>query len=121
MVIARSAVLIPVVVPRRASIDSREGRAVVRCVHRGHERQGQIVAALFRQRQANEAAAVLGHEVDRLGRDFFRRHGEVALVLAVFVVHQDDLPPLADFFDSFLNAGKLDRFVGHDASATPGS
>ena len=24
---------------------------------------------------------------------FFRRHGEVALVLAVFVVHQDDLPP----------------------------
>jgi len=30
------------------------------------------------------------------------------------------LPPLADFFEGFLNAGKRDRFVGHDASATPG-
>ena len=113
--------LIPVVVPRRASIDSREGRAVIRRVHRGHQRQGQLVAALFGQRQANQAAAVLGHEVDGFGRDLFRRHGEVALVLAVFVVHQHDLPPLADFFEGFLNGGKRDRFVGHDGLATPGS
>ena len=113
---ARSAALIPVVVPRRASIDSREGRAVVRRVHRGHQRQRQIVAAFFGQRQANEASAVLGHEVDGLGSDFFRRHGEVAFVLAVFVVHQHDLPALADFLEGFLDGGKRDWFVGHDGS-----
>ena len=94
-----------------------EGRAVIRRIHRGHQRQGQLVAALFGERQANQAAAVLGHEVDGLGRDFLRRHGEVAFVLAVFVVHQHDLPALADFLEGFLNGGKRNRFVGHDGSA----
>jgi hypothetical protein len=37
--------------------------------------------------------AVPGHEVDRLGRDEFGRDDEVALVLAVFFVDQDDHRP----------------------------
>src|SRR5437762_4766148 len=40
---------------------------------------------LFRS-HADEAAAVLGHEVDGVGSDFLGGHGEVAFVLAVLVV-----------------------------------
>ena len=116
---ARSAVLIR---GRAAPRVNRfgEGRAVVRCVHGSHQRQGQVVAALFGQGEANEPAAVLGHEIDGLGRDLLRRHGQIALVLAVFVVDQHNLPALADFFEGFLNCGKRDRFVGHDGFGTPG-
>ena len=90
-----------------------EGRAVIGRVYRRHQRQRQLVAALFGQRQADQAAAVLGHEVDGFGRDFFRRHGEVAFVLAVFVVDQHDLPALADFFEGFLDGCKRNWFAGH--------
>ena len=46
---------------------------------------------------------MLGHEVDGLGRDLLGGQGEVAFVLAVFVVHQDDLAPLAEFLDGFFD------------------
>src|SRR5437762_3330388 len=40
-------------------------------------------------RQINPPS-VHGHEVDGLGRDHFRRHGQVAFVLTVFIIHHDD-------------------------------
>ena len=43
-----------------------------------------------RQAEADEAAAVRGHEVDRLGRRELRGDRQVALVLAVGVVDDDD-------------------------------
>src|SRR5688572_11060450 len=51
-----------------------------------------MVQAFGRQRQAHQAAAVAGHEIDRLGRDLGGSHGQIALVLAVLVVHHDDHP-----------------------------
>src|SRR5579875_950285 len=83
-----------------------KGRAEGGCIARGHGRKGQGVAALFGEREANEAAAFLGHEVDRLGGDFFGGHGEVAFVFAVFVVHEDNHAALADFFEGFFNSGE---------------
>src|SRR5260370_41996858 len=65
-----------------------EGRTMRGSVNRGHEREMQIVAALFGQREANEAAAVLGHEVDGVGRDFLGGAGPVALVFTVLFVPQ---------------------------------
>ena len=45
-----------------------------------------------------------GHEVDGLRSDFLRRHTEVPLVLAVFVIHQDDHPAPSNLFDGLFNS-----------------
>ena len=58
-----------------------------------HERQPQLRAALARQRQADQPAAVARHEVDVRGRHALRGHDQVALVLAILVVHDDDHAP----------------------------
>ena len=54
-----------------------------------HRRQLQALAHFARERQADQAARVAGHEVDGFGRDVVGGDDDVALVLAVFLVHQD--------------------------------
>ena len=66
----------------------------------------ELVAALFGERQADQAAAEFRHEVDGFGRDLFGGHGEVAFVFAVFVVDQDDHAALANFFDGFFDGAE---------------
>ena len=77
-----------------------------------------MVGALLGQREADEPAAVAGHEVDGLGRNVLGGQGQVALVLAVFVVDHDDHPPGADLVDGARHIGKRgfqDAFgEGHD-------
>ncbi len=53
------------------------------------ERQVEQPAAFLRERQADQAAAVARHEVDRFGRDEIGGDDEVALVFAVFFVDED--------------------------------
>ena len=48
-------------------------------------------------------ARLLGHEVDRLRRGELGGHRQVALVLAVLVVADDDHPPAADLLDRLLD------------------
>ena len=55
------------------------------------------------QRQADQPARLLGHEVDRLRRRELRRHHQVALVLAVFAVADDDHAAAADLLDRLLD------------------
>src|SRR5262245_33904173 len=43
------------------------------------------------------------HEVDCLGADLLGRDDDVAFVLAVLVVHQDDHPPGPEFLDRLLD------------------
>ena len=57
----------------------------VRLAH--HERQPQLPAALAREREADEPAAVARHEIDVLGAHAVGRHDEIALVLAILIVH----------------------------------
>ena len=83
-----------------------EGGAEARGVHGRHQRQMQGVATLRRQRQADQAAPMHGHEVDRLGRDELGGQGQVALVFAVFVVHHHQHAAGADFLDGLGNGGK---------------
>ena len=83
----------PVVTPRRASMVTvnavpKGGRRAARPA--ALQRQLERVGLLLGERQADQAAAVLGHEVDGLGRDLLGGHGQVALVLAVLVVDEDD-------------------------------
>ena len=82
-----------------------EGGLVARAVVLRHQRQAELLDPLAGQRQADQAARVLGHEVDRFGRGALRRDDEVALVLAVLVVDQDEHPALAGFLDDVLGRG----------------
>ena len=68
-----------------------------------HHRDVQLLEALARHRHADQAAAVAGHEVDRLGRDELRRDREVAFVLAVFVIDDDDEAAVAVLLDRFFD------------------
>ncbi|MCY1240971.1 hypothetical protein D3C81_1348990 [compost metagenome] len=55
-----------------------------------HGVQVELAAALGSERQADQAAAVLGHEVDRFRRDEIGSQHQVAFILAVFLVDKDD-------------------------------
>ena len=69
-----------------------------------HQRQLQPLAALQTHRHADQATAVASHEVDVLGLAGLGGHDQVAFVLAVFVIHQDDHLAGANIFDQFFDA-----------------
>ena len=81
-----------------------EGRAQQRGVVLLHHVEPQFVAAFLRQRGAQHAAALLEHEVHDFGRDLLRRDDEVAFVLAVLVVHDDNGFADAEVLDDLLHA-----------------
>src|SRR2546422_3309866 len=64
-----------------------------------HLREPEGLAALGRERQADQPAPVRRHEIDHLGRDLLGRADQVTLVLAVLVVRYDDELPRADVRD----------------------
>ena len=71
-----------------------------------HERQPEVVAAFRREGQADEPAAIGGHEIDDLGGDFFGGDGEVSLVFPVFIVHHHQHAAGANLLNSFRNPNK---------------
>ena len=103
----------PVVTPSRRLDRDGERRLERRLVLGRHEVEAELVAAVGRQREADEPAAVLGHEVDRLRRRELGGHREVALVLAVLVVADDDHPPGADVLDRVLDGRERARAHSH--------
>ena len=86
-----------------------EGRAERRLVALGHRAQAELVGALLGEAEADQAARVRRHEVDRLGGRELGRDHEVALVLAVGVVDDDDEAALADVLDRLLDRRKRRR------------
>ena len=85
----------------------------------GTMRDLQFVEPRAREGDADQAPALLAHEVDRGRRHLLRRHDEVALVLAVLVVDDDDLLAEPDVGDRGLDriqrpalAGKPDPQLG---------
>ena len=85
---------------------------MLRAVDPRHRLQAELVDPLLAQRQADQAAAVPGHEVDRVGRRHLRRNDQVALILPVVVVDQDEHPPVARLVDDRLGA---DQHLLHPA------
>ena len=81
----------------------REGGLQRRLVLGRHQVEAEPFAALGGQRQADQPARLLGHEVDRLGGGELRRHHQVALVLAVLAVADDDHAAAADLLDRLLD------------------
>ena len=89
----------PVVTPFAASIDTVK---LVPCTDRLSGVIGARLSscgALLGDRHADQAAAVARHEIDRLRRDEVGGEHEIALVLAIFLVDEDDHPPGLDFGD----------------------
>ena len=82
---------------------NREGGAERRLVLARHLLEAELVAALLGQAEADQPARVRRHEVDRLGRRELRGDRQVALVLAVLGVDDDDEASLADVLDRLLD------------------
>jgi len=82
-----------------------EGCAIDGAVVACHLGQAQALAAFGGQGQADQATAVLGHEIDGFRRDVFGGHDEVALVFAVFFIDQHDHAAGFEFGDDFGGAG----------------
>jgi hypothetical protein len=74
-----------------AGIDRhRKGRPKGRGILNGLLGQLKLLDPLRRERQTNQPTRMLGHEIDGLRGDFLRRDDEIAFILPVFVVYQDD-------------------------------
>ncbi len=91
-----------------ARLDGHGERSLqARLVVARHRRQVELRAALRREREADQAAAFLGHEVDALSRSELRRERKIALILAVLVVADDDHLALAQVGDRLLDGREL--------------
>ena len=91
----------PDAVPR---VDRHRERGAERgAVLAHHHGQPELLALVLGERQADEPAPVRGHEVDVLGGDALGGDAEIALVLAILVVHQDDHAAGADLLQRFLD------------------
>ncbi len=89
-----------------------EGGTERRLVVIRHRPQVELVAALRSQAEADQPAPVRRHEVDRLGSDELRGDRQVALVLAIRVVDDDDEAPRADVLDRLLDRRERRRRLG---------
>ncbi len=99
-----------------ASLDrDRERGLEGRLVLGRHQVEAELVAALGGQGEADQPAPLLAHEVDRLGGDELGGHRQVALVLTVLVVADDDHLALADVLDRFLDRGERGPGRAHRA------
>ncbi len=76
-----------------------------------HLLETQLVAPLVRQGETHPAASVGDHEIDHLGGDQLCRADQVALVLPVLVIGDDDEFAVPEVFD-----GLLDGAEGHGVS-----
>jgi hypothetical protein len=89
-------------------VDGNRERRLLRIgVPLGHQRKFELVGALGRQRDADQSPPVDRHEVDVIGRDHGRGHHEVAFVLTILVVGDDDHLALADVFEGVFDAVEL--------------
>ncbi len=71
-----------------------------------HRFQPELLRPGFRQCEADQAAAVLGHEVDGIGRRHLRRDDEIAFVLAVLGVDQNDHAAVAQVIQQLRRGGE---------------
>ena len=97
-----------------------EGGTERRLVVVRHRSQLELVAALRSQAEADQPAPVGRHERDRLGSDELRGDRQVALVLAIRVVDDDDEAPRADVLDRLLDRRERRRRLGRSQVGSHG-
>src|SRR4030095_5724055 len=74
-----------------------------RRIRRNGQRDFELIQPCARHGQTDLSAPVLGHEVDRLWRHFRRRHRQIAFVLAIFIVDDDEHAAGVDGGDRLLD------------------
>ena len=67
-----------------------------------HQRQTQLIHPRARHGKADQATRIARHEIDRIRCRKLRGDDQIALILAVFIIHQDEHAPAARFFQQFL-------------------
>jgi len=67
-----------------------------------HQGQGQFLDPLPGHGEADQAPAVFGHEIDRVRRRHLGRDHEVALVLPVLIVDEDEHAAVPRLLEQFL-------------------
>ena len=119
MVCARSCAEMPVVTPSRASMETVKAVECARAVRPRHQLEMKLLGACGVERQADKAAAMLGHEIDGVRRCHLRRDDEVALVLPLLCIDQDEHAPIAGVLDDLLDGGQRRVMLGvaHDIHA----
>ena len=80
---------------------------VPRAVGLRHQRQAKLLDAVAGHREADQATTVARHEVDYVGGRELRRDHQVALVLAVLVVDQDERAAVARLLHQFVDRGEV--------------
>jgi hypothetical protein len=103
MVRARSGAEIPVVTPFARLDRHREGGAEAARVLLRHKLQAEPLNLLVLHGEADQPAAVFRHEIDGFRRRHLGRDHQVALVLPILVVDQDEHAPVARFVDDLLD------------------
>ncbi len=84
-----------------------ERRLVPRAVRLAHQRQAELLDPLAGEREADQPARMAGHEIHRLRRRELRRDDEIALVLAILVIDEDEHAPGARLLDQLLGGGEV--------------
>ncbi len=82
-----------------------EGGGVLGLVLEGHGRQPQLPGAIGGDGQADQAARMLGHEIDLLGRGHLSGDDHIPLILTVLGVHENVRPALAGVLDDVFDGG----------------
>src|SRR6185503_1176776 len=71
----------------------------------GHlRRQVELVTTFFCKWETNQTTGMTGHEIDDFGSDLLSRADEIAFILTIFVVNDDDHPAVADLSDGFVDS-----------------
>ena len=105
-VAARSCAEMPVVVPPTTSIGVQKAVSKRDVLSRTMQRNLELVEPLRRHRQANQTAPEARHEIDRFGRHLLGRDRQVALVLPILVVDDDDERAGADRLNRLLDGSE---------------
>ena len=84
----------------------RERRTEQRRIVGNLHLQIQFPTAVFGQRSAQHAAAVVKHEIDDLRGDLFAGDDKIAFVLPILVIDHDDDFARADIFDRFVHTAE---------------
>jgi hypothetical protein len=83
-----------------------EGRAEGGGVFNRLLREMEFFDALGSQGETDQPTGMFGHEVDGLGRHVLGSNDEIAFILAIFVIDEDDEFPLFDVPNRVFNAVK---------------
>ena len=86
---------------------NRERRLVIVRVVHDHLPDIQLIEPLAVDRRADQPLRVLRHEIDILRLDRRCRNDEIALVLTIFIVHDDNHSAVLDILDCLLHRCKI--------------